>query len=1049
MADDHEVPKVNPSKGILRDNTVPILGSRRRVSFAPEVTLHKFQNVEYPSSKRRRTIGFQYSDSGSATESTSSFSGYDIVGSSGSTEDVASGGEVEKQHNSDLANTRELLVDSSDLSEDSNNEESNRPQINEVEKNDDDEEVPMELTDQIKFVPQQGQENDLQRDENHDDEEQTMEFTGQIEYEIMQQILKSSILNSRYTGDKQEEEEEEEDDVEQTMEFTGQISTANIIIPRPQLDEIGEEPEKTGDEDSQLKINIPNQGSPDKDKDKVVTTKEIQGNENNNVRDQIQIDEDRQNNSKVKDRENDDEMQAEEGEKLDSSLRIEHRDLTTEKENPQDADEEVDMEQTDVISMVNQQRMFGAIDDDGQVTMEFTQSISKTTQFSVSDSTSDRELLQTSRDDQQDLIKEHSLQNPIEGGIDEPKQGDDVEVTMDFTLQKPFQSDMVGSNNVEPKVEEMYGESQNEMTNDNDNQESEVRKISSENAEIPDNESKNTNTEDVNEATNLADERERVNDSPIGSEQAPELEPYGSQPMELTQEDRVDTIETFADEVSLNSIKEVVSTSTVPLADISRDLEDDHYSPVTLKEFMEDIHVNFYDDLDMGSDYRTSFSNITKEYTIEDYSIALPKLELLGLYEFSCEELKKNIEEGRKVFAEYNNTIEINNPPLFREYYSSDENTKLNMNLKLQQLKDYARLQSKKIWYDWRTQLTENLLHELSIRLQNMQNDKESLTTDIVKVDELRKISKERLESLRLRMDHARQLKQKLSELDKDEFLRIKESLLKTGSELLSIKNELEMKNKQFLELSAKIRQISSDQEHLQRGISECKKTLSRYRNYDRDEIVLLTLKFKFLQQYSKLDFVSMNDKIMDFEYDKTFNVSFDFRDISNPHNLMVSTIPNESKKAENGRGFVIKNKFLEELTVSILKNVQASNMIDKFQAFAKIWKQAKQFDRDIFKIGLICPVSSDLKGSTLTISFSYCNFVKDYKLHISCVLELEQLLDYLNKIAIDLELLRGSSISKSMIENDLKNDVPKTGILSERNIKQLQLNLNVHNGVK
>jgi kinetochore protein Spc7/SPC105 len=370
------------------------------------------------------------------------------------------------------------------------------------------------------------------------------------------------------------------------------------------------------------------------------------------------------------------------------------------------------------------------------------------------------------------------------------------------------------------------------------------------------------------------------------------------------------------------------------------------------------------------------------------------------------------------------------------------------MNIQLQQLKDHARLQSKKIWYDWRTQLTENLLHELNIRLQNMLNDKENLTTDLVKVDELRTISKERLESLRNRMDHVKQLKQKLSGLDKDELLRIKESLLKAGSELLSLKNDLENKNKQFEDMSSKIRQKSLQHEHLQREISECKKILSRHRNYSREEIALLTLRFNFLQQYSKLVFISMNDKIMVFEYDKTFKVSFNFGDFSDPHSLTVSVITNEGTKAENGRGYVVKHKFLEELTISILKKEKASKMIDKFQVFVKIWKQAKQFDKDIFKIGLICPVSFDLKDSTLKVSFSYCNFVKDYKLQVSCELELEQLLDYLNKISIELDLLRGCSISKSMIENDLKSDVPKTGILSETNIKQLVLNRNMYNGV-
>ena len=54
-----------------------------------------------------------------------------------------------------------------------------------------------------------------------------------------------------------------------------------------------------------------------------------------------------------------------------------------------------------------------------------------------------------------------------------------------------------------------------------------------------------------------------------------------------------------------------------------------------------------------------------------------------------------------------------------------DDKTKLLINLKIQLIRDFARLKSKKTWCDWRNQLTENLIDKLDEEINSLTIDKQ------------------------------------------------------------------------------------------------------------------------------------------------------------------------------------------------------------------------------------------------------------------------------------------------------------------------------------
>ena len=63
-----------------------------------------------------------------------------------------------------------------------------------------------------------------------------------------------------------------------------------------------------------------------------------------------------------------------------------------------------------------------------------------------------------------------------------------------------------------------------------------------------------------------------------------------------------------------------------------------------------------------------------------------------------------------------------------------DDKTKL-INLKIQLIRDFARLKSKKTWCDWRNQLTENLIDKLDEEINSLTIEK--IIKDINRLNEL------------------------------------------------------------------------------------------------------------------------------------------------------------------------------------------------------------------------------------------------------------------------------------------------------------------------
>ncbi|KAK6466048.1 Spc7 kinetochore protein-domain-containing protein [Scheffersomyces coipomensis] len=899
----------HPSKSILRDNTLPILNDKRRVSFAPEVTLHKFDFIptsENGTSKRRKTIS----------------------GSIPSSQEFDS--PVKSIDNEIHVNGLEVLEDSSDESS-----------LDSIENIESPEKVIPEYPSNSFVEPAEAEE---------DQEEETMELTGQIQNinDHIQETLSSLV----------------------TMTQTTSSAAAAVEFPS--------DDESDNDENADMELTGP----------QAFIASHHQQPEEQEVTMEITMDI---------------------TEVYNKTLPPPVLEVITE------ASEESSQDPT--LNNIESQNVTESV----QEPLQFDGNLHSLGLFGP---------IQTST--QQDSQESNTnISNKL------PQNEEEAEVTMDVTKVGP---QIIHRNQeIEDSTNDIENTQQMELT-----QVSNIISTTTE-QEIED-------TQQM-ELTQVPTTIQKVSEVEIEAESVEDIQ--GSQPMELTQVDStiISNVQIEVTEEnqtlpqspnsSVASISErLISTTKIPLAEVStiEDVSntDENYEDVTLSTFLEDIGVKFYDDLDIdvNSMERLSISSTTDltDNTLEDYIKALPKLELLALYQFSCDELSNNIRDGRKMYSEYSKTIQVNNPVLFKEYYASDDDDKSLMNVRLQLIKDHTRFQSKKTWYDWRTQLTNNLIIELDNKRDQLIQDQEKIKSDIQKLDESYNLAKEILITAKQKLQSLRSIQGQISSISVDELQKFKSDLISSKMTLQELKASSDSKEQALTALKEKISDINESIRTLQLDISVDEKIITKNRKYEVNEIDILKQKFSFVQKLSKLKYLGLEESELSYEFDELIICKFNFKDISDHSNIVYSLNTNTTTTTFHNKELV--NKYALKLTTIN----PGSTIIDNFKSFKVYWNALKKLDSDLYTLSLKHPITYLYSEESIKFEIRYYSFENDFKLLLECNIAFVDLPKQDHKLEITAKLQRSKlEVDESLMKREMINKLGTNLLFSNHSLQSLK----------
>lgn len=444
------------------------------------------------------------------------------------------------------------------------------------------------------------------------------------------------------------------------------------------------------------------------------------------------------------------------------------------------------------------------------------------------------------------------------------------------------------------------------------------------------------------------------------------------------------------------SLAETAKTTTIPLAEASASSGDNDIDipVVSLTEFLTEIGIKFYDDLefstDMSNRYRLSLSDAHSPLTQADYYRANIQLPVLEVYELCCKELSGKIKQGMDLFDELKTATLQNNPDIFREYFKASFYDQMTMKSRFHTLKEYTRQQAKQIWYQWRTKLIENIIDVLRGNLEIIQSDKSTLMDQISSLDTIfRDIQ---LEHHRIRLDilQFKDIQSRFEDLDTEQLKNIKSKLTDLNKQLIDYKAKITEKETELKALQSKIEDRNAQISSLKLQITESDNKLLITRPFNSAEIGALELKSLIIQAGAGLEYVKVvQEKTIEFRFNYIIKVTVNFMEPELSQSITFLLL-NEPKEE------VLHNEFLlVNYCQKLAEHTSFTNIYDSFVRFRRKWLKITEIDRDVYQISVKYPVRFNLNSDHIDFTFRYYSFEHKQRAQCNVTIPLDTILEY------------------------------------------------------
>jgi hypothetical protein len=445
-------------------------------------------------------------------------------------------------------------------------------------------------------------------------------------------------------------------------------------------------------------------------------------------------------------------------------------------------------------------------------------------------------------------------------------------------------------------------------------------------------------------------------------------------------------------------------TEKVPLAPSHEKFEvreqEEGYQPVSLEQFLNDLSIEFFDDLNVNEDFTTEIKPLSdaKPATPLDYTIAKSiKIPWLELYSFSCDELQKNMNGLKQLFDNLSEEFVEENPRMVREYYeTSSILQQKKFGDHLIQMKQYSDHQAEKAWYSWR----EKLLDELHFRLEK--------SIDVLKEDnDVVESSLEELEIIQLSLNEENnQLERQIAALMEKKSLiesSERESLIQRRTELLSeVHGYIEGKS-QAEKLEAQVEQLQEqmiDTTMVEQEIETKNAYIQKHTQDPLLRLAKLTASFHQLEGITGSEFHSLygTKLIMSFK-EPEIKTEVDF--LSLERKVTLSNVKSE-----------VMTKYLEKYIVE----AHSLKLPQFLREITKLYSDLKKFVSDIEQIDLLWPCAIKVDEG-VDVNIKIFNKPLRYKCNLELKFDDNSMMNGCEPTSILVSLMYGTPDSRVILD--------------------------------
>ncbi|KAG5419909.1 hypothetical protein I9W82_001789 [Candida metapsilosis] len=484
--------------------------------------------------------------------------------------------------------------------------------------------------------------------------------------------------------------------------------------------------------------------------------------------------------------------------------------------------------------------------------------------------------------------------------------------------------------------------------------------------------------------------------------------------MELTQSM---TVVTRHDGESSSSAKEVVSdSSSMHPEGGNKEEEKRHssspdedrfanYKQVPLSQFLDDVHLKFYTDID--SITSTSIGLDSNEATthqppsIHELIMAIPYKEMHALNNFIVNELQNYIRDGEQVFQDFSSQIGNDNLPIMKEFYTTNDTKERDvMSVSLNNIKVLAKLESKSTWFKWRSTLTQNVIEEMDKQIELLEKSRMDLDEDIQRLSEQSDLANDYRRELVDKLQRLHDAKRTMGSLSQDQVNDMRIAFSQSKTELRGLAEKVEQAKDKLHQSEQTLVELMEQKRDLVKRVNDVEFELEKRRTYTTEERNEIKRKYENFSESTRLKYIRTEDTSnMVFVYDDMISIKIDFI------------------KQSFQIGKVQSNKFHFKSLIDYVYKFPVSNknVLAEWNNFKSYWQKLVQFDTVLDFIKFQWPIKliendtggAGDAGDVIKFQFDYFDFTKQRRYIVDASLEIESLLDFERKLSFTVKPAR------------------------------------------
>ena len=229
-----------------------------------------------------------------------------------------------------------------------------------------------------------------------------------------------------------------------------------------------------------------------------------------------------------------------------------------------------------------------------------------------------------------------------------------------------------------------------------------------------------------------------------------------------------------------------------------------------------------------------SETEVTLESAVVAAACTEPEKEL---FSHACHELKRYIHEGKGAIKELEAETFQDTPRLIQAYMSAAPDRKMAIDAQLRDMKTHARLRSKEMWYGWRSQLLDELMHVLQGIAEGLLRDDEILQASEETLSQALPQVTERQQALKQEAEQLEAEVNATSEEEKEELDAARASITAVDAELAEKRRILEELQYDVQEQEEMGETLRETKDELTAAIKEAERVRESYRTISVEEI--------------------------------------------------------------------------------------------------------------------------------------------------------------------------------------------------------------------